>query len=113
MFWPKLTPALLSLLLLCLGEVRGFGTGAPQSACQGMRPGPPHGENLARGTASPFILTAKKVRRRSKQVKGRRDLDRFEDNSNNLIKHLKRTRLLKLKVMNIVCVGGGTYADKH
>jgi len=67
MFLAKLTLVLLSLLLL--PEVRGFQTGAPQSACEAMRPGPPHGDNQAQGTKSPFILVAKKVKRRSKQVR--------------------------------------------
>ena len=69
MFLPKLTLVLLSLVL---SEVRGFGTGAPPGACETMRPGPPHGENRAQGTQSPFILLAKKVKRRSKQVRGKR-----------------------------------------
>ena len=77
MFWPQLTLLSLSLSLLCLREVGGFGTGAPQSACEGMRPGPPHGKNQARGTQSPFIVVAKKARKRSKQIKGRKVVSRF------------------------------------
>merc|ERR1711981_108922 len=66
MFLPKLTLVLLSLVL---SEVQGFRSGAPQSACQNMKPGPPHGENRAKAIESPFILIAKKVKRRSKQVR--------------------------------------------